>query len=176
MRGENTGPVGHDPPDLRRLVRQGLLVEDLELHGPVVRLARLLYLLEVDLEHPLLDHFPAARVDGVGDVGVHLLARALGPASPVAAETGPTVVAKARPVVVLPSASGAAFRQLPRRHGHEGPLRPFDHLEVPNHKVVVNGDAAKRAQFVVLDIHELHAHFCDFHRDAPFRLNRRRLL
>src|SRR5262249_2423707 len=117
-------------------------------HGLIAGELRLLELLSIRLDDPLLDRLARGGVDGMRDVGVELdsgfgLADRGGNGQAAAA-----VVAELGADVVLAGAAGAALGDLPGRHRHEDALLAFDDLEVADDEGVVEGDGAESAELV----------------------------
>jgi len=118
--------------------------------GGVAWTPRLLDLLGVRVEDPPLQSLPTSRVDRMGNVRVKLRPFAQGARVTRRRETRATLVAEVRAVMVLFATAATTLHHLATGHSHERPLRSFDDLEIANHEGVVDGDAAKGPEFVVL--------------------------
>lgn len=109
--------------------------------GDITRLFGPLKLQLVLLQNPLLDQVSAGLVDRMGDVRIELvggsfdIVHVLGPSQPPTA-----LVAVVAAHVVFRAAAAAPGRHFAAGHGDKGPVGPFDDLQVPDHKGVVEGD------------------------------------
>lgn len=78
-------------------------------------------------------------------------------AEPRRGQFGPAFVAKSGTKVILAPALRTVDRQLSRRHGHKQPIGPLDDLQVPNHKFIVERDAANRFEAITGILNQLYA-------------------
>jgi hypothetical protein len=154
---------------LRLLADERLFIEDVELDRLVVGSLGAFHLGRIPLEDPVLYDTPALRVDGMSDVRMQLQATGGIAVVLFRMEPAAAVVAVAGAVVVLPAATGTALAQLTAGHGHERTLRALDDLQVPDHEIVVDRDAAECPQLVAGHGHELDPHLGYFHRQCSFR-------
>ena len=125
------------------------------------------FLLFIGLDHPLLDHLPAVRIDRVGDIGVELgpafiVLRCLLVPLPNAA-----LIAEGGPQMVLAAALRTVGRKLAAGHGHERPRCTFDDLQIANDESVVQRNRTESLQALSRFFHKLHAHLGDFHGAPP---------
>jgi hypothetical protein len=101
----------------------------------------------------LLEFLPALGIDGMGYVGVEFCTALVVSCGAVAFESAAAFVAVIGAQMVLATALGAFFRQFSAGHRHKRPRRSFDNLEVPDHKIVADGNTAKSLQLLRLIIH-----------------------
>jgi hypothetical protein len=163
-------PLLARPDELARLLGEVLLVEDIQVGGAVSRVLGALELRPVLLEDPRLHELPAPCVDGVRDVGVELHAAPVLTGAVLAIlgvpleEARAAVIAVGGAIVVLALAPRAALGQLPARHGDERTAGPLDDLQVADHELVIDRDAAERAELVVEVRHQLDSYLGYLHR------------
>jgi hypothetical protein len=137
----------------RRLFGDGFLGIFVVPLGNIAFLFGALNFLMVGGKNFFLEFFAAHGVDGMGYVCVEFRAASFIPGAAVALEPRSAFVAVIGADVVFAAAFLALLREFAAGHGHKRPGRPFDDLEIPDHKVVAYRDAAKCLQLLRLIIH-----------------------
>jgi len=96
------------------------------------------------LHDSFLNHFAAFGIDRMRDVGIKFGAALIVLGQLFVLHSVPALVAVARPQVILEAAFRAAHRELAAGHGHEGPIRALNDLQVSDDKGVIERDGAER--------------------------------
>ena len=117
----------------------------------------------------VLDLFPAAGVDGVGDVGVEAGASLGIFLGAVIEQLDSALVAVPGAEMVLGAAFGAAIGELAAGHGDERAAKSLDDLEIADDETLIEGDRAEGEQALLGVIHQLDADLGDFHGVVPSR-------
>ncbi len=72
------------------------------------------------------------------------------------------LVAEAASNHVLVAAFRAAFLHFPRRHCYKKTLRSFDHFDIPDDKLIVEGQRGVGLEFLILALFQENSDFRDF--------------
>ncbi len=117
----------------------------------------------------LLDQFPAACMNWVGDVSVKFGAPIGNAQAPVFVETTSTGVAKPGPHLIFEATTRAAVHELSAGHGHKKAFGATNDFKVPYHEGVVKGDRAETQEAFVFAIFvdKLDPDFSDVHSADP---------
>ena len=132
--------------------------------GDIAGLRRALELQRVLSNDRLLDHVSARLVDRVGDIRVQFVRSPFDISQILrTSQSGTALIAVVAAKMILGPATPAASGHLATGHGDKGPIRPFDDLQISDHKTMVECDGAESPEAIFRFLHELDSNLGDFH-------------
>ena len=132
--------------------------------GDIAGLRRALELQRVLSNDRLLDHVSARLVDRVGDIRVQFVRSPFDISQILrTSQSSTALIAVVAAKMILGPATPAASGHLATGHGDKGPIRPFDDLQISDHKTMVECDGAESPEAIFRFLHELDSNLGDFH-------------
>ena len=132
--------------------------------GDIAGLRRALEFQRVLSNDRLLDHVSARLVDRVGDIRVQFVRSPFDISQILrTSQSGTALIAVVAAKMILGPATPAASGHLATGHGDKGPIRPFDDLQISDHKTMVECDGAESPEAIFRFLHELYSNLGDFH-------------
>ncbi len=138
--------------------------------GYVARLTGAVFFRSELFDDLILDHLPAGRIYGVGDIRVEFGAAFLVAQGAVVFEPESALVAVRGPQMVFRAALRAMGGQLAAGHRDKRAVGAVNDFQISDDKAVVEGDRTKALQPVVVVFGEFNPDLSDFHGGIPYTL------